>query len=48
MIFSLIAMTIAFISLLIWVYRPAHRSRFEALGMLVFDNDTAAHDRKIR
>ena len=39
MIFSLIAVTITFTALVIWVYRPSQRSRFEDLGKLVFDTD---------
>lgn len=41
MIFSLIAVTITFTALVIWVYRPSQRSRFEDLGKLVFDTDPA-------
>ena len=41
MIFSLIAVTITFTALVVWVYRPSQRSRFEDLGKLVFDTDPA-------
>lgn len=48
MIFSLIAMTIAFTGLLIWVYRPSQRSRFEELGKLIFETEPAEHTRTPR
>mgnify|MGYP000201892008 CR=1 FL=1 len=48
MIFSLIAMTIAFTGLVVWVYWPSHRSHFEALGMLVFEPDTAVQEEQDR
>ncbi len=38
-IFSLIAVTIGFTVLVLWVYWPSRRERLESLGEIPFDND---------
>ncbi len=38
--FSLIAVTLGFIALVLWVYWPSRRQRLESLGHIPLDDDT--------
>jgi len=37
--FSLVAVTIAFIGLVLWVYSPSRRGRIESYGSMPLDDD---------
>jgi len=47
-IVSLLAVTLGFAALVLWVYWPSNRSRFEAHGRIPFDDDAeqTANDKK--
>jgi cbb3-type cytochrome oxidase subunit 3 len=40
--FSLLAVTISFTSLILWVYWPGRRERLESYGAIPLDNEEAA------
>lgn len=48
MILSLLALTVSFTALVLWVYWPGHRSRFEAQGRLVLDEDVNTTDVQVK
>jgi cbb3-type cytochrome oxidase subunit 3 len=43
-VISLLAVTISFAGLLLWVFWPGHRDRFEAHGTIPFADDDAQPD----
>lgn len=45
-IISLLAVTIGFFGLLIWVYWPSHKNRLEQLGRIPLD-DEEREDRRV-
>lgn len=38
--FSLLAVTVGFTALVLWVYWPSHKSRLEELGRIPFEHDS--------
>jgi len=46
--FSLLAVTISFTSLVLWVYWPGRRERLESYGAIPLDDDTGASSKEER
>lgn len=43
-LFSLLAVTVAFAALVLWVYWPSRRARLESLGQIPLDEDVIASE----